>query len=122
MSDCVITRYHGDTWELPVAVTDALGVAIPLTGGTLIFRLETKSTTVADFYFADPITVTPNTVGISIVRQDVLGTFTLTLTDTLMSTLSIDTQYQWDITLIDSLGVVLTLVVGTFSVEEKAID
>ena len=122
MSDCVITRYHGDTWELPVAVTDSTGVAISLVGCELVFRLETKSTTVADFYFADPVTVTPNTVGISIVRQDLLGTFTLTLTDTLMATLAIDTQYQWDITMTDAVGVVLTLVVGTFSIEEKAID
>ena len=121
MSDCVITRYHGDTWELPVAVKTALGVAINLTGATLVFRLETKSTTVPDFYFANPISVL-NTVGISIVRQDALGTFTLTLTNTLMATLDEDTQYQWDITSTNAAGVVLTLVVGTYSIEEKAVD
>ena len=121
MSDCALVRYHGDTWELPVAVTDSLGVAITLVGATLVFRLETKSTTVPDFYVADPVSPL-NTAGISIVRQDVLGTFTLTLTDVLMATLDIDTQYQWDITMINALGIVLTLVVGTFAVEEKAID
>ena len=122
MSDCAIVRYHGDTWELSVAVTDNLGAIVSLVGAELVFRLETKSDTVTDFYFSDPVGLIANTAGITIVRNNALGTFTLTLTDVLMATLDIDTQYQWDITMTNAAGIVLTLVVGTLAVEEKAID
>jgi len=120
-----LARYHGDTWLLPVYVTDDATppVAIDLTGSTIVFRLETESDDVEDFYFSDPVNpLITNTVGISIIRNDLLGTFSLTLTSVLMATLTARLQYSWDITVTSVAGIVLTYFDATYSIKAKAIN
>lgn len=129
MADCEITRRHGDTWDPSFTVTDDATPPepLPLTGATVVFTLETDEDTEEDFYFSDPAGATPNTAGISIVRVDAAGEFTLTLTAALMATLEgsdsqdpAARQYYWDVTVTFASGKKLTLVVGIITLEEKA--
>jgi len=119
-----MARYHGDTWEIPVVVTDDATPPAPiiLTGSTIVFSLETMSETITDFYFSDPVNpAIANTAGISIGRNDLGGEFTFTLTSALMATLTTRTQYTWDVTVVSATGVTLTYFVATYSIKEKAL-
>lgn len=105
MPDFTISRYHGDTFILPVALTTSAGVAVSLVDATINFTMGT---------------ITQSSSGYSISRSDAAGTFIITLSDTLMATLT-DDRYTFEVEVIYSSGIRETLFVGRLTLKEDVI-
>ena len=86
MADFTLTIYHGDTFVLPVTLTDSAGDPVILTGATIKFLLGT---------------ITQDDPAVTISRDDTHGKFTVTITAEKMATLEVtplvERVYQTDI-------------------------
>ena len=71
-----LSKFRGDTLELPITITDNNDVPINLIGATIKFTL------------ASVPAITEATEGVVITRDDINGKFTITVPDTVMNTLS----------------------------------
>lgn len=105
MPDFTISRYHGDTLVLPVAVTDSAGDPISLVGATIKFKMGT---------------ITHSTIGYSIARSDAAGTFAITLSAAIMEALT-DTNYAFAVEVVYASGIKETLFVGRLDIVEDVV-
>jgi hypothetical protein len=71
-----MTKFRGDTFILPVVITDSNNIPINLTGVTIKFTLA-----------ANPA-ITEATAGVIITRDDVNGKFTITVPASVMNALA----------------------------------
>lgn len=104
-----ITLFHGDTFVLPITMTDSDGTAIDLSGATIKMTIETDSA----------ITITESTAGVTTTREDTLGKFTIVVSDTLMGTnFTAGNTYKFDIELTYSSLIKETLFVGYLRIKD----
>lgn len=72
-----LIRYRGDTFVLPVSLTDSQGSPIDLTGAAIKFKLGA---------------ITETSEGYQVYRNDTAGEFCITISPSLMASL-VDPEY-----------------------------
>jgi len=105
MPDFTISRYHGDTLVLPVALTDSSDVAVSLVDAIINFKMGS---------------LTQSSSGYSISRSDAAGTFIITISAAAMEALTED-KYTLEVEVTYSSGIKETLFVGRLVLKEDVI-
>ena len=103
--DLGIERYHGNSLVLPVALTDSQGVAISLVGALIQFKLGE---------------ITELSSGYTITRNDLAGTFVITVSATLMATLA-NPIYYFACEVTYQSGIKETLFVGKLTIKDNVV-
>jgi hypothetical protein len=113
-SDFRITRYHGDTLQLPVEINDSNGANVNLTGCTIKFGLGNEL-----LYLCSPDDG-HTTAGVTISRTDASGIFTITATAAVMAAATQQgCTYNMDMQITYADGRVETLFIGSLEIVEE---
>lgn len=105
MADFKLIRYRGDTFILPVALTDSQGRPVDLSGAAIKFKLGT---------------ITEISEGYEIFRNDTAGEFCIMISSSLMGSLG-DPGYLFAAKIVYPSGVKETLFVGRLILKEDVV-
>jgi hypothetical protein len=97
-----ITLRQGDDYSKALTITNDSGQAINITGATLTFHLRAPGSTTDAITPAPTLTLTTPASGIA----------TLVLTDTQTAALTANSDYRYEVSLVDGPGLVSTPVYG----------
>ena len=105
MADFEIVRHHGNSLVMPVALTDSQGVVISLVGAIIQFKLGE---------------ITELSSGYTVTRNDLAGTFVITVSATLMATL-LNPIYYFACKVTYQSGIEETIFVGKLTLKDDVV-